>query len=689
MPAAVDSIHPSSKQDLSASIQPLSSTSTLRTEANDFHDPTTPAGLLPADFPPLAAPTKPISPPKDVLFEPIAPPSDEKAPTKDSSSNGTQQAVEGKSINPAITGESLKKEVSEKAAAADTARIEARSPNHSRQKSEPVSKPVTSDSTAKESSVNEQPPKLARRKSVTGTSAGTAKNIEVRSTTVVKEKALAEKEAPVKLQPKNSPATAIMNTVAIDTSRPSSSGTSSSQATVPAPRNPRTLRLVPATSIEIPPKPAGPPPEVTAPLSSPAAKTPSKTQITSSAKQGSTPVNEMVSDTASLTSASQSRPPSPPFGKSGTVTSSQKSKNQAKKDRAAWVKQIEEAKAAGESTSNPIPEEVVQAPIVGRKKKSKKPKATPAISRATESEVSSAQVEDTDAREKREQEIEEAVSAAKRSVESKEPEPRNAQEPEANNDATDAANAPSMAPPRTGINAALIFPELKKEGIISSTSLDMFLNPTGVNTRLDAQLSSTFDYSEDTKLSPLEKRLLNKGQCITKRVNPREWAVILPDRSILRHFSQAEAERYVQLRNSFGDDPLQHFNSPEFPAEAWLSFTSNDLLSGCQVAPPILDSEDEDDLDPNSPEALIREYKASMLRPDSKGAQYATLYPPRTQSENDEIEARIAIMTSDEAEQTLKASEDLLAATRKEAEGIEKKLNQMLKKNRKILKDWL
>jgi CCR4-NOT transcription complex subunit 4 len=79
----------------------------------------------------------------------------------------------------------------------------------------------------------------------------------------------------------------------------------------------------------------------------------------------------MISDNASVTSTSISRASSPPpIGtKVGTAPVRSKTKSQAKKDRQERRRQIEEELAIDESKSDV---EVVQAPIIGRKKKAKK-----------------------------------------------------------------------------------------------------------------------------------------------------------------------------------------------------------------------------------------------------------------------------------------------------------------------------
>ncbi|CAI6316052.1 unnamed protein product [Periconia digitata] len=90
-----------------------------------------------------------------------------------------------------------------------------------------------------------------------------------------------------------------------------------------------------------------------------------------------TPVSELVSDTASITSTSISRANSPPpvGGKVGSAPVRKKTKSQQKKERQERARQEEErALAMEEHKSEP---EVVQEPLMGRKKKAKKPANNP------------------------------------------------------------------------------------------------------------------------------------------------------------------------------------------------------------------------------------------------------------------------------------------------------------------------
>ncbi|KAF1832093.1 hypothetical protein BDW02DRAFT_503824, partial [Decorospora gaudefroyi] len=138
---------------------------------------------------------------------------------------------------------------------------------------------------------------------------------------------------------------------------------------------PRTLRVIATPKTEVPP-----------PLS--ATSAPSQPQIPTvdklrsrqasiaSVNQPGTPASELISDTASVTSTSISRASSPPpiAGKVGTAPVRKKTKSQAKKDRLERKKNIEEGHIMGEDKSDV---EVVQAPIIGRKKKARKPATIP------------------------------------------------------------------------------------------------------------------------------------------------------------------------------------------------------------------------------------------------------------------------------------------------------------------------
>ncbi|EON69266.1 hypothetical protein W97_08426 [Coniosporium apollinis CBS 100218] len=143
---------------------------------------------------------------------------------------------------------------------------------------------------------------------------------------------------------------------------------------------PRTLRVLPTPT----PKTEAPPPLSSASAQQPplpaviSTRLPSRQPSIASVNLPGTPASELISDNASVTSASVSRASSPPpmlGGRVGSAPIRKKTKSQAKKDRQERAKQIQEEKdkELAETAETPVEEEVEHAPIIGRKKKAKKP----------------------------------------------------------------------------------------------------------------------------------------------------------------------------------------------------------------------------------------------------------------------------------------------------------------------------
>ncbi|RYP71900.1 hypothetical protein DL770_008055 [Monosporascus sp. CRB-9-2] len=125
---------------------------------------------------------------------------------------------------------------------------------------------------------------------------------------------------------------------------------------------PKTLRLVQTPRAETPP--ATVLPAVAASIRS--------AGVSSSAHRPATPVSEIISDSASVVSASisASRTSSPPPSKIGSVSIRATTKSQQRKQR----KEASKEAAAHLAETKPAEQEVEIAPIVGRKKKQKKEK---------------------------------------------------------------------------------------------------------------------------------------------------------------------------------------------------------------------------------------------------------------------------------------------------------------------------
>lgn len=136
---------------------------------------------------------------------------------------------------------------------------------------------------------------------------------------------------------------------------------------------PRTLRLVSTPKVETPPVMAAPTPPL--PQIPTVDKLRSRQASIASLNQPGTPASELVSDTASMTSGMISRANSPPPASTivGSAPVRKITKAQAKKNRQERKRQEEEKEKAEVGSDV----EVVQAPIIGRKKKTKKPNTTP------------------------------------------------------------------------------------------------------------------------------------------------------------------------------------------------------------------------------------------------------------------------------------------------------------------------
>lgn len=173
--------------------------------------------------------------------------------------------------------------------------------------------------------------------------------------------------SPVKEQPTSTKAAASAAKPAVESSAfpplPPSAPVSSTIST--SAKGPKTLRVVATPKAETPSATITPPLSAVLihPLSMPATRQPS---IVSS-----TPASDIISDNASHTSASVSRPCSPPPTRIGSAPVRTKTKSQLKKARREAMREMTEQELA--AVEYPEVEEI--GPIMGRKKKQKKPKA--------------------------------------------------------------------------------------------------------------------------------------------------------------------------------------------------------------------------------------------------------------------------------------------------------------------------
>lgn len=157
---------------------------------------------------------------------------------------------------------------------------------------------------------------------------------------------------------------------------PASPAATSTGSPVKKPTAARTLRVVATPKAEV-----SSPWSAASPASHPQVPTVEKLRSRqasiASVNFPGTPASDLVSDTASITSTSISRANSPPpvGGKVGSAPVRKKTKSQQKKERQERAR-LEEERAMAMEEHNAEPE-VVQEPLMGRKKKAKKPANNP------------------------------------------------------------------------------------------------------------------------------------------------------------------------------------------------------------------------------------------------------------------------------------------------------------------------
>lgn len=319
------------------------------------------------------------------------------------------------------------------------------------------------------------------------------------------------------------------------TSRPATPAGTSTGSPMKRPTQPRTIRVLATPKAETPP-PLSSSSIVPPPPSAAAAKLPSRQPSVTSINRPGTPASERISDIASIASTSLSRANSPPpSGKVGTAPV-KKGKNQAKKDRQERAKQIAEEKTAKEEVDKEPAEEVVYAPIVARKKKTRKLTAnatatsTPVPSRPASPGASTKQA-------KSEAIADNAPATAITKDAAAEP----------------AKSLPAQQQEPTSQTAASIIKSLLDTGEITQSALDIFKPVTGLNhrhefTREDLQNQALGDNYE---LTPSQLAKLNAHEPLrfntsdNSRVSGRNLITAAGTR--LRCLSKEQEDRYLEL----------------------------------------------------------------------------------------------------------------------------------------------
>lgn len=382
-------------------------------------------------------------------------------------------------------------------------------------------------------------------------------------------------------------------TLATTASRPDSPATGVSRASdSPAPRQARVLRVVDT------PKAETPPPAASVATSTRRSRKPSM----SSVSRPTTPA-EFGSEYDLYTSASVSRANSPPPNRVGSAPVRSMTKSQAKKERKLKAKQAEEAKKEEALSGSAVADEPVQAPIIGRKRKTRKAPASGADKTGTAENGTpdSAQAPNKGSKEPNTDQKSDAVKKSK----SKDKSGKDTKGQQAGEEKMDQ-NGPQkpaveeawrsnntleqliMDAEATGVPLKDLFVErtsalpLLLAQLHQSGELDLnthpLINPPNLNQRTDMRcVAEDFDMlKQPIELTEENRKQLLRGEPVRANAKSgflKNRCMITPTGCILRHLSYEEEERYLALEKSLSST-LESFQ--EYPS---VSITEPDVTN--------------------------------------------------------------------------------------------------------------
>ncbi|TPR04723.1 hypothetical protein CAN33_0031160 [Aspergillus niger] len=518
-----------------------------------------------------------------------------------------------------------------------------------------------------------------------------------------------------------------------------------------APRQPRVLRVVDTPKTETPP-----PPSATQSVASiPAAtKARSRRPSISSLSRPDTP-GDFGSEADLYTSASVSRANSPPASsRIGSAPVRAMTKSQAKKERRQKAKELEAKKQ--EATA--VVEEPVQAPIIGRKRKTKKTPVSSNESPAAASENTeagkSANAGSSDSNEKAAQRTEAAKKNKTNEKATKDSKPAATEEK-----ATPEQKAPAEAwrskntveqlmkdAESSGVPVKELFSERTSPlqvllaQLHKSAELDLnnhpLFNPANLNQRFDMKCNAD-DYDilkQPIELTDEHRKALMRGEAI--RVNSdstmlKDRCLISPRGCVLHHLSPEEEERYLALEKNiawaidtfqeYSNVPITEpdvtnrgggldalFATPENFNICWVDETSAGLTSGSPTAGMSL-SDASGSTIPAPPNVLSAMEADSTRSHNWAIANTAELVNATATSVRSFAAATakhmlgaagvvmgnipdlddVVGMTNEELRSFAVKSQKDLESSRKELDTIDKKLNALVKRNRKLAQQAL
>ena len=385
---------------------------------------------------------------------------------------------------------------------------------------------------------------------------------------------------------------------------------------------------------------------------------PSRRTSLTSIQQPSTP-----SDNASFTSASLSRANSPPPSRVGTAPVRQMSKAQQKKERQARAKQAEEVSKVEQSPIKLEEPAIVQEPIVGRKKKAKKTQQGTAESTPAPTRPTSPEAKDIVATETQEEPVPALPTKEIKKINAKAtpaPEPKKVEEPP-------RPPTPSVDDQQKQLTAAALFSSLIETGELDpGVSDSIFKTAAGLNTRFD-NTTDLISPANRPVLTDEEAHQLDAGQAICIEDRKGRCTVVLPDRRPLPGFSRPQAQRFLDL--------VARIGVPPFNPDLWKLVPIAKLTTAAVAITPLLSAQ----LAQESKE-LVNRFATDL--PTVGGGVLGQGGMPQQAAGATAAGGQLPVVAT---APSVEEAEQRFLGQRRETEAIEKKLNALIKKNRRLV----
>ena len=451
-------------------------------------------------------------------------------------------------------------------------------------------------------------------------------------------------------------------------SQPPTPGTAVSQASASSVVRPAQSRTITLSKSEV--QPASPTISTSATTSKQASRRPSMTSM----HRPGTPLDERISDNASFTSTSISRANSPP-GRVGSAPVRKMTKSQQKKERQARAKIAEGAAKVEEPAAKA---EEVQAPILGRKKKAKKEKiagtaeSTPTVTRPTSPSP-------------REEVMEEKVEvSATPATPVKENIKGSSKIDKETNPPSSPATPATSDQQKASLTPASLFAQLLKDGEIIASAAELFKSFSGINHRAEP-LEPDSACIDQSMLSEDESRQLDCGEAVVLRKTPNEHVVVLPDRKILLGFTPEQASRYIELRKQAllnGDVPSPRALDTRHPAQAGAALPTLAPAPGDATSATAATNK----LATSKSKKLINQFATPTLAgPTTTTTNHSSNMHSKSSTIGLSADMINESLRNSAFPLSLEEAEHALSVKRKETEALEKRLNALLKRNKRLL----